>query len=137
MSAGRAVGRGRSPSGSSGGGACSPDFERTLTRAVFVGIDPDSEGVGAPGTIVGVVPDDVVAVDITVGGTHHPATLDRNGFFYELPDGDCTNAAFESLTLTFQDQSSDIVPLRWHKERNFASIAEDSRSNEASGVCGV
>jgi hypothetical protein len=90
-----------------------------------------------PGTIVGVVPDDVVAVDIKVDGARHPAILSQNGFFYELPRGDCTNEAFESLTVMFSDGSSDIVPLRWHKERNVASIAGASTSEDPRGACGA
>jgi hypothetical protein len=97
-----------------GGGSCVSRFYRGKPRVVFLGIDPDREGVGAPGAIVGAVPDDVVGVDITTDGVRHPAILDRNGVFYELPDGGCTMAAFESLTATYRDGTSDTVHIAWH-----------------------
>jgi hypothetical protein len=46
-----------------------------------MGIDPDEEGVGAPGTVLGVVPDDVVAVDVQVRGEQQAAVVQGNGFF--------------------------------------------------------
>jgi hypothetical protein len=94
-----------------GGGGCTPHFERS--RASLVGVDPDGPGVGAPGSIVGLVPDDVVAVDVTIRGTSHPATLGKNSLFYELPDGDCKVTAIDSLTITYRDGTSDTRPLEW------------------------
>ena len=79
-----------------------------------MGIDPDDLGVGYPGTLVGVVPDDVEAADVQVQGVLYPATVERNGIFYELPDGSCTNWAFESLTVTYRNGGSDTVPIKWH-----------------------
>jgi hypothetical protein len=46
-----------------------------------MGIDPDEEGVGAPGTVLGGVPDDVVAVDVQVRGEQQAAVVQGNGFF--------------------------------------------------------
>jgi hypothetical protein len=94
-----------------GEGGCTPHFEGS--RASFLGIDPDEPGVGAPGSVVGLIPDDVVAVDVAVRGASHPATLGRNSFFYELPDGDCTVTAIDSLTITYRDGTSDTRPLEW------------------------
>jgi hypothetical protein len=70
--------------------------------------------VAVPGTLVGLVPDDVVAVEVKVRGVQQPAVIQSNGLFYELPDGSCTNWAFESLTATYRDGSSDTVPIEWH-----------------------
>jgi hypothetical protein len=82
-----------------------------------MGIDPDEEGVGAPGTLLGVVPDDVVAVDVQVRGEQQAAVVQGNGFFYELPDGSCTNWAFESFTVRYRDGSADTPPIEWHQGR--------------------
>ena len=97
-----------------GGGGCAHDFARGESRAIFMGIDPDDDGVGAPGTLLGVVPDDVVAADVQVRGERHAALVQSNGLFYELPDGSCTSWAFESLTVRYRDGSSNTVPIEWH-----------------------
>jgi hypothetical protein len=97
-----------------GAGSCVRDFADGGSRATFMGIDPDEEGIGAPGTLVGLVPDDVVAVEVKVRGVQEAAVIQSNGLFYELPDGSCTNWAFESLTATYRDGSSDTVPIKWH-----------------------
>jgi hypothetical protein len=100
-----------------GAGACAHDFARGDSRALFMGIDPDAEGVGAPGTLLGVVPDDVAAVDVQVRGEQQAALVQGNGLFYELPDGSCTNWAFESITVRYRDGSADTVPIEWHHGR--------------------
>jgi hypothetical protein len=97
-----------------GAGACLPDFDSGAARAVLLIADQDGEGIGAPGAIVGVVPDDVVGADVTVEGVRHPAILDRNGVFYELPDGGCTMAAFQSLTAAYRDGTSETVRIESH-----------------------
>jgi hypothetical protein len=97
-----------------GAGGCQRHFPRGEHRATFMGIDPDDEGVGAPGTLVGIVPDDVVAVGVVVRGVRHSAVLERNGLFYELPDGSCTNWAFEQLVVNYRDGTSYTVPIKWH-----------------------
>lgn len=96
-----------------GAGGCVHDFAQVEDRAAFMGIDPDQEGVGAPGTLVGVVPDDVAAAEVKVRGVDQAAVLRRNGVFYELPDGSCTNWAFESLTLSYRDGGSATIPIKW------------------------
>jgi hypothetical protein len=97
-----------------GAGGCFHDFAQVGSRVAFMGIDPDAEGIGAPGTLVGVVPDDVMAVEVKVRGEQHAAVFQGNGLFYELPDGSCTNWAFESLTVRYRNGSSDTVPIEWH-----------------------
>jgi hypothetical protein len=97
-----------------GAGGCLPDFAHGETRVAFSGIDPDDEGLGYPGTLVGVVPDDVAAAEVQVRGVGDTALVQSNGIFYELPDGSCTNWAFESLTATYRDGSSVSVPIEWH-----------------------
>ena len=81
-----------------------------------MGIDPDTDGVGAPGALMGLVPDDVSAVTVKIGGVEQeqPAVIKDNGVFYELADGSCSFWAFESLTTTYRDGTSDTVPLHWH-----------------------
>ena len=97
-----------------GAGGCIRDFADAEIRVAYMGIDPDQAGSGYPGTLIGVVPDDVVAAQVQVDGVAQPAIVASNGVFYELPDGSCTNWAFESLTATYRDRSSNTVPIRWH-----------------------
>ena len=100
--------------GYDGAGGCIRDFPQAEMRIVFMGIDPDDDGIGAPGTLAGVVPDDVAGAQVQVRGVAQAAIVERNGIFYELPDGSCTFWAFESLTATYRDGSSDTVPVKWH-----------------------
>jgi hypothetical protein len=86
-----------------GAGSCAPDFAHGRVRASMMGIDPDELGVGVPGVIVGIVPDDVVAVHVVVDGVEYPAILGGNGFFYELPTPKCSPKSFDSVWLTFRD----------------------------------
>jgi hypothetical protein len=97
-----------------GAGGCLRDFADGKTRVAFMGIDPDDGGIGYPGTLVGVVPDDVKAAQVQVDGVTQAAIVEGNGVFYELPDGSCTNWAFESLAATYRDGTSNTVPIRWH-----------------------
>jgi hypothetical protein len=53
---------------------------------------------------------------VQVDGVAQPAIVESNAIFYELPDGSCTNWAFESLTATYGDGSSNTVPIRWHND---------------------
>jgi hypothetical protein len=98
-----------------GGASCIRDFrpEGRGTRTAYMGMDPDTDGVGAPGTLLGVVPDDVSAVTVKVGGVAYPAMVKNNGVFYELADGSCSFWAFQSLTTTYRDGTSDTVPIDW------------------------
>jgi hypothetical protein len=108
-----------------GGASCVLRFDRTQGRVSFLGVDPDEEGVGLPGTILGIVPDDVVSVDIELrGGQQRPAILDRNGFFDELPSGACPMGAFQSLTATYRDGTSKTVAIPW-----------DNGPKQAPGSC--
>jgi hypothetical protein len=97
-----------------GAGGCVLHFEDGPRRVGPMGIDPDEEGVGYPGTLVGVAPDDVAAAHVQVQGVHYAATVEGNGIFYELPDGACTYRAFESLTVTYRDGRIETVPIKWH-----------------------
>jgi hypothetical protein len=99
-----------------GGASCTRDFRPggRGTRTAYEGMDPDTDGVGAPGTLLGVVPDDVSAVKVKVGGVEYPAMVKNNGVFYELADGSCSFWAFQSLTTTYRDGTSDTVPIDWH-----------------------
>jgi hypothetical protein len=83
-----------------------------------MGIDPDRQGIGYPGTLVSIVPDDVASVEVQVRGVRHAAIVESNGVFYELIDSSCTMRAFESLTVTFRDGSSATYPIEWHHGAN-------------------
>ena len=99
-----------------GGGICLPQFGRPI-RAEYVGLEPaESEG-GGPGAILGLVPDNVAAVDLVVLGMRRPATLGNNAFFYELPDVSCGIGAFDALIVTLRDGSLESESLEyWKKE---------------------
>jgi hypothetical protein len=93
---------------------------RVEGRADFVGIDPDAPGAGAPLTFVGVVPDDVVAARVKVHGIDYDALVQSNGFFYELSDAADTCAPVDSVTIFYQDGSSDTIPdemIGWMSDR--------------------
>jgi hypothetical protein len=92
-----------------GSGLCAQHFPAE-DRAAVTGIDPDAMGAGAPGTIVGVVPDDVVAARVSVHGIDHDALVQNNGLFYELADRADTCQAVDSITISYRDGSSDTIP---------------------------
>lgn len=80
-------------------------------RAVFLGIDPDAPDAGVPGTIVGLVPDDVVAARVNVDGIDHDALVQNNGLFYELADAAAVSCrVVDSVTISYRDGSSDTIP---------------------------
>jgi hypothetical protein len=94
-----------------GGGGCAPDFALGDSRVSLLGTEPDPEGEGVPGALVGIVPDDVVAVAIGVDGVLYPAIVGNNGFFFEYPNARCTSAAIDSITVTFADGSTESRSL--------------------------
>jgi len=96
-----------------GGGGCVSHFRMEQPRIAYMGIDPDEEGTGGPGALLGIAPDDVVSADVQVLGVNHAATLESNGVFYELVDSTCTMRAFESLTATARDRSSGRMAIDW------------------------
>jgi len=104
-----------------GAGGCMIDFQhaaRVRGRSpTFMGIDPDREGAGAPGALVGLVPDDVASAEVVVQGQRRPAIVENNGLFYELPDPSCTFWAFESLTVVYVDGTSETDPIDWRRGR--------------------
>jgi hypothetical protein len=101
--------------GEGGGGGCIRAFaDARGTRIGFGGIDPHQPGSGYPGTLIGLLPDDVVAAPVQVDGVVQAAIVESNAIFYELPDSSCTNWAFESLTATYSDGRQDTVPISWH-----------------------
>jgi hypothetical protein len=96
-----------------GAGGCIADFTTKQPRVAFMGIDPDDEGTGYPGTLVGVAADDVASAEVQVRGVRSAATLESNGVFYELTDASCTMRAFELLIATSRDGSSGSKAIDW------------------------
>lgn len=86
-----------------GAGGCTPNFAEGDLPTAMIGIDPDELGVGAPGVLVGIVPDDVVGVSVKVDGIEYSAVVGSNGFFFELPTAKCSPRSFDSIWLTFRD----------------------------------
>ena len=87
-----------------GAGGCAPNFANDdRVPVLMTGIDPDKLGVGAPGVVVGIVPDDVVSASVRVDGVEYAAVVDRNGFFFELPTAKCSPKSFDSVWLTLRD----------------------------------
>ena len=116
-----------------GSGLCVNTFDQPDGRAAFTGIDPDMAGSGAPGTIVGVVPDDVVAAEVVVHGVAHQARVESNGLFYELGDSSDTCRAIASLTVTYQDGSSDTFP---RDKMSFGWQRSDADAELGHNPCG-
>ena len=98
---------------SAGPGAREAAFARSTSRPRTEPLSrhrPDAMGADAPGTIVGVVPDDVVAARVSVHGIDHDAIVQNNGLFYEFSDGADTCQAIDSVTISYRDGSSDTIP---------------------------
>lgn len=106
-----------------GEGLCLNHFTPADRGGAFTGMDADMPGTGAPQTIIGVVPDDVVAARVTVDGIDHDALVRDNGLFYELLDTALTCEAVDSVTLFYQDGSSDTIP---HEMIGFGWIRPDN-----------
>ena len=96
-----------------GGAICMREWLPRI-RAEYSGSDPpEIDGGGAPGAIKGLVPDDVVAVDVIVLGMRRPATLGNNAYFYELPDVSCGLSTFDALVVTLRDGTVQSVPVNF------------------------
>jgi hypothetical protein len=91
-----------------GTGMCTNHFTPDVS-AGFMGWDPDTPGTGAPGTLVGIVPDDVVAARVKVDEIDHDALVQDNGLFYELSDAAVSCQAVNSVTISYRDGSSDTI----------------------------
>ena len=94
-----------------GMGMCTNHFTGE-DSAAFTGWDPDIPETGAPLTFLGVVPDDVVAAQVTVHGIDHDALVEDNGFFYELSDTADTCQPLDSVTIFYRDGTSETIPDR-------------------------
>jgi hypothetical protein len=92
-----------------GGGGCVNHFP-VEDRAVVFGIDPDAARAGAPGTVIGLVPDDVVAGRVKVNGVDHDAHVQNNVLSYEPADAAVSCEAVDSVTISYRDGSSDTIP---------------------------
>jgi hypothetical protein len=99
--------------GAGGGSICSPRFRKGIRAEIF-GVDPPKvDGAGAPGAILGLIPDDVVAVDVVVLGMRRPATIGSNAFFYELPDASCGLSTFDAVVVTLRDGTVLSESVAW------------------------
>jgi hypothetical protein len=99
-----------------GGSICSPQFRKGIRAEIF-GVDPPKvDGAGAPGAILGLIPDDVVAVDVVVLGMRRPATIGNNAFFYELPDVSCGLSTFDAVVVTLRDGTVLSESVGWEGE---------------------
>lgn len=94
-----------------GMGMCTNHFTPDVS-AGFMGWDSDTPGTGAPLTLIGVVPDKVVAARVKIHGIDHDALVQSNGFFYELSDAADACAPVDSVTIFYRDGSSDTIPDR-------------------------
>ena len=54
--------------------------------------------------VFGVAADDVMRVQIDIGGTLRDATLGRNGFYYQLADGATSNDVRQVISTTTDGQ---------------------------------
>ena len=104
-----------------GGGGCEVDWafrELTGRRVGFIAVDVDELRAGEPTILVGVVPDDVAAVDVTVAGVLLPAAVSRNGMYFELPDSECALGDVEEIAVTYADGTLEKTPSDWTERRH-------------------
>ena len=97
---------------SGGAGGCVEDLDAS-GGVQFMGIDPDLEGSGAPGAVVGVASDSVRSVAAWSGKSRFEAVLASGGFLVELPNSDCSLTAVESVVVTHEDGATTDVPIVW------------------------
>lgn len=60
--------------------------------------------------VFGVAADQVKSVDVEIAGVEHPAVLDNNGFYYQLPDG-VPDTAVQQILATWTDGSVHAFPV--------------------------
>ena len=112
-----------------GSGSCFKDFDLPGGRADVMGLDPDAAKSGAPATVLGVVPDDVVAAAVVVDGVAHAVSVENNALFYELPDiAEFPCQLVDSVTVFYMDESSDTFgrhELSWGWRRSAVDIPGD------------
>jgi hypothetical protein len=102
-----------------GAGTCARDLDELGRGIWFMGIDPDRQRKGAPGSVVGMASDDVVAVLAVRRDGTYPARLERNGFAYTLPSGACAVGDVSELIVKYADGSSKRVDLSyWPQSKN-------------------
>jgi hypothetical protein len=70
--------------------------------------DVDQVGGGLPAIVDGLAPSNVKAIDVTVDGRRHAATLANNAFFYELAS---SSAWPQAVTITYRNGATRIVSL--------------------------
>ncbi len=61
--------------------------------------------------VFGVVSDEVAKVEVEIGGVNHPAVLNRNGFYYQVPDG-ASGDDVQQIVATWNDGS--VHPVSVH-----------------------
>ena len=69
----------------------------------------------------------VTAASVQIrGAARRPAIVQANGILYELPDGSCTNWAFESLTAPYVEGTSEKILTTWITWHHGSSDLPDS-----------
>lgn len=61
--------------------------------------------------VFGVVSDSVATVAVEIGGVDYPATVDNNGFYYQLPDGVSADRV-QQVIATWKDGSTHAFSLQ-------------------------
>jgi hypothetical protein len=70
--------------------------------------DVDQVGGGLPAIVDGLAPSSVKAIDVTVDGQRHSATLAKNAFFYELAS---SSAWPQAVTITYRNGATRTLSL--------------------------
>ena len=88
-----------------------PEGCLVFTREIPVGIsmfDADGFDAGTPTTILGLVPNNVVDVEVRIGGQTYGATFGNNAYFFEPPS---TTLEPEGLRVTFRSGRVTTITL--------------------------
>jgi hypothetical protein len=94
-------------SGTYGSAGCFDRFTDEASVSLDVR-DVDEVGGGLPAIVDGLAPSNVKAIDVTVGGQRHAATLGNNAFFYELAS---PSAWPEALTITYRNGATRTISI--------------------------
>jgi hypothetical protein len=91
------------------GADCTQELDHGLDLHV---VNEDGFG-GVPVYLWGVASDDIVHIEVDVGGRFRKARLARNGFTYTLPSADIRAKAIRALVVTRRSGTIERLPLDW------------------------